>query len=400
MAEELCIMVPKRARHFAAICELATTTFYRGTGHYTPAYIRDNYFSHSHYDWRASRIGLIGENLVTHFGVWDFNMRVGSAQLRVAAIGAVATHADFRKRNLMMPTASCCVEGLRAHGYDVTMLFGIPNFYHRFGYVPAWGITTYILSTEQLPAERPRLPVRAFASCARADTDALYNEENAGVTGTAIRPTYRWGTAQSRFPGLRWLDDRGNTAGYVVYYHEGETLHLYDSAGDVEQRLRVLGKVARQLLCKEVRIGSIPHESALATRLRWMTCREDTHYSHTGGAMIRTVNLNAVLRNLAGELSRRLAASPLAGWHGQLTIADPREEVTLAIAGGQVLVAPAAASAHRVQGGEQIAQLLIGKQSAAEVSEMAGFQLSGDAALLLDVLFPAQHPTLAVWDSY
>lgn len=401
MTEQLIIMPPKKSRDFTAITELAITTFYHGTGHYTPEYWRENYFTHSHYDWKASRIGLIGDRLVTHFGVWDYQMRVGSkGLLRVAGIGAVATDNDFRKRNLMQATASNCVDNLAGYGYDVSLLFGIPNFYHRFGYVPAWPIPTFVVQTEHLPTELPSLPTRPFAGCSRPDLDALYNAENAGCTGTAVRPTYRHSAKYSRFPGMRWVDAQGKTSGYIIYYHEGESLKVYDSAGDVEQRLRVLGQLARKLQCKEVRIGSIPPDCALAKRLRWMTCRKEIQYSHAGNAMIHTLNLASSLTKLSEELSRRLTASPMSGWRGHLSITDPRETVTLALADGTVRMAPSTSTAHSVRGGEQIVQLLVGTTSPSEVSEMGGFELTGEAANLLEVLFPAQHATLAVWDSF
>ena len=43
--------------------------------------LRAGQILHSHYDWNTARIGLLGERLVTHFGVYDIAMRVGVARV-------------------------------------------------------------------------------------------------------------------------------------------------------------------------------------------------------------------------------------------------------------------------------------------------------------------------------
>jgi predicted acetyltransferase len=103
---------------------------------------RKGYVLDSHYDWQASRIGLIDGRIVTHYGVWGYDMRIGAACVRVGGIGGVATHAGFRKRGLMAKTVAATIEAMSQVGYDMTVLFGIPDLYHRFGYVRAWPLSS------------------------------------------------------------------------------------------------------------------------------------------------------------------------------------------------------------------------------------------------------------------
>jgi hypothetical protein len=116
--------------------------------------------------------------------------------------------------------------------------------------------------------------------------------------------------------------------------------------------------------------------------------------------MVRTVNLAAALEKMRGELGRRLRASRLAGWRGNLLLCDAREKVTLAIDRSRVRVGPPARSKHAIRGGDAVAQLLIGTEDPGEVAEMAGMRLAGDARQLAAVLFPSQHPALCQWDRY
>ena len=92
-AAELRVCAPNRENDVAQLTDLLCKTYSAGLG-YWPAEKRSNngYLLNSNYDWNASRIGKVGSEIVTHFGIWNFQVRVGRARVCVAGIGAVATH--------------------------------------------------------------------------------------------------------------------------------------------------------------------------------------------------------------------------------------------------------------------------------------------------------------------
>ena len=116
--------------------------------------------------------------------------------------------------------------------------------------------------------------------------------------------------------------------------------------------------------------------------------------------MIRTLNLRSCLTKMEGELSARVRNSHLAGYTGRLLIVDAREQVVLEIRGGKVRVAEGGKARSVIRGGEHVAQLLIGTDEPTETVRNAGMKLSGDAAMLLPVLFPKEHPILCGADRY
>jgi hypothetical protein len=301
----------------------------------------------------------------------------------------------------MAKTATACLEAMREQGYDMTMLFGIPDFYHRFGYVRAWSDTDFFVWTRNLPAERPSARLRRFRPVPRADLAELYNRHHRAVTGTAVRPTYLRG-----FPawmevseGYMW-GEGGSPSGYVILRRRRSRLDCFECCGDADDILRALGLLARKRCCEQVRLETLPYFGEVAKRLRRGSCRIETEYHGSGHAIARLVNLPAALGKLAGELSRRLRASPLADWSGDLLIADPREEAMLRIADGTVSFRTPARTRHAIRGGEEIVQLLLGTQIPEETVEAAGIRLSGDARRLLPILFPEQRPQLSALDRY
>jgi predicted N-acetyltransferase YhbS len=400
-SEELVLIRPDPKEHVEAVLDLTAKTFGGHSGYWSWVdHCRKQYFHHSHYDWSGSTVGLRDGRVVTHWGVWDYQMRIGRARVRTGGIGAVSTHGHHRKQGLMARTATAGVEAMRRAGYDMTILFGISSFYHRFGYVRAWPAQTYIVRTDALPSARPAMTTRSFAPRHRDDLARLYNRAHARLTGTAVRPTYLRHGHGERWRAHLWPDEAGRALGYVVVGSWRGGFEVVEAVGEAEQVLRVVGRLARRRRAEKVHFPELHYDSALARRLRRGDCRLELEYQKNGGAMVQLLNLPAVLRKLAGELSDRLRRSALAGWRGRLVIAGPREKAALKIGGGKVTPAAAAPSKHVLRAGPEIAQFLIGTDEPGETAAAARTRLSGDAARLAKVLFPCQHPVLSRWDGF
>lgn len=390
---------PDRSRHADGLIELCSRTF--------PPYYdlremcRGWYLLHGHYDWEASAIGLLGDEVVTHWGVWRYRMRIGGAAVQCGGIGAVSTSAEHRRRGLMARTAPRSVERMRALGYDVSVLFGIEDFYHRFGYVPAWEEEIWHVQRDALPRELPRIRYRAHHSHPDRETARLHNRTNAGLTGTAVRPTYtRALGGPYKTDAYGWRDASGRLAGHVCVREQDGALACTEATGEADAILAVLRRLSVERELKQLRFVTLPHRSALAARLRRLTSRLERRYERNGGAMVRVMNLEGCLRKMVNELSTRLAASELRDFRGSLSIGGDGAVVRLALRNGEVDVAPPGPSPSSVRLGARVAQLLIGSGEPLEVCEAAGARLRGDAARLLRVLFPAQHPQLHVADRF
>jgi len=400
--DEMHLRSPDRRKDREEMLDLVAKVF-SGGGYYNfLGHCRDGYIcGNRYYDWDASQIGILDGKIVTHYGVWGYDMRIGSALARCGGIGAVATHGDYRKRGLMAKTVQASIDAMQACGYDMSILFGIPNFYHKFGYVRSWSRVSDAIRVDRLSQERPKAKPRKFRDMTRADIEAIYAREHAGLTGTAVRPTYgKRGRGWHKWQGYRWEDGRGRTVGYVMTNVRDQVLECYEVGGDADEALRVLAMLTRKLGCRELKFVDVHQETPIIKKLRRGDCTTTINSRLNGGPMIRTINLTTSLTKMCGELSRRLRASHVAGWRGKSLIADAREKVTLAVANGKVSIAKPTKTKHAVRGGDEIAQLLIGTNDPAETIEAAGIRLSGDAKRLVPVLFPAQHPMLCPWDGY
>ncbi|MHC4983048.1 MAG: GNAT family N-acetyltransferase [Planctomycetota bacterium] len=394
--EQLVLIRPVPKRHAEAIFDLTGKTF--GDYWNWVARCRQKFIVGDCCDWRASTIGLIGEKVVTHWGIRKCRMRIGRAVVRVAGVGDVATHGEMRRRGLMARTAIAGVEATRQAGYDMSLLFGLSDFYHRFGFVSAWPSQRYVVAAERLPAGPPGVKLRKVPNIGRPDLARLYNRFHARLTGTAVRGS---SAAGKGLGGYVWTDRAGRAAGYVCVRVARGAVDCVDAAGQAEQVLRVLSSLARRHKVREVCFGALHYDSDLAKLLRRSFCRLEIQYAASGGAMIRTLNLASTLRKISSQLSWRLKHSDLAGWRGKLLVADPRERVVLRINRSKVEIVPAGGPfKHAIRGGEEIAQLLIGADEPKEVAETGKMRLTGDAPGLINVMFPNQHPMLAAPDRF
>ena len=116
--------------------------------------------------------------------------------------------------------------------------------------------------------------------------------------------------------------------------------------------------------------------------------------------MVRLINLQSCLRKICPELSRRLKRSELAVYSGSLSITYPESSATLAINKGKVTLDGKSAGKSGITGGHEVAQLLMGTDSPLETCEAGKMALTGEAARLVQVLFPNESPQLHDLDRY
>jgi predicted N-acetyltransferase YhbS len=388
-----------RDRHLAAVSHIISDTFAKGL---FADEIGQKYFDNCHYDWATSRLVLEGERVIHHWGVWGYSMRLGSAQLQVAGIGAVTTAEPFRKRGLMTMAARDSLQAMGANGYDLSLLRG--RHYARFGYVRAWNYVTYRLKPDEVPAYALQHPYQPLGPEHMDAIEALYNQTHQPFSGTAVRPTYRMQDADD-MGAHGWFDAQGSLLGYVraVPADENKTLQCLEATGDPQQGLAVLADLFKQEAYEALTFFTLPYEHPLLQVIRQGGCIVESQYFAVSGWRVRLVNLHSTLEKIRPMLEARLQRSHLAGWQGTLHLDGGEHQAALDIAGGAVEIVPALSGengAHVIRGGPAIARLLIGSDDPAEVIRQEGMDCTGQAAELAEVLFPNLRPVLSHWDEY
>ena len=360
----------------------------------------------SHADWRVSRVavGRDGdvERPLAALLAYGLTMRMGTAEVRVAGINGDVLHPESagQRDDVLGRAATASLEAMRDAGYDLAVTFDDESFWLRHGFALGWRALSWRVDVADLPAG-PVPNLEHVEACHRDDLAAVCNATHAGLTGTARRPTYR----RNKHPGLfRTLCWGGAPAsGYVSVDLEGadDCLWVDEVAGDADTCLAVLRSLAETRECNELFFDRLHYKSAVGVRLRQLaSCRlaTGTRLGKARWYVVRIVNLESVMTKLAPVLRERLLASELAAWRGTLSVrvreGDASQAVTLRVEDDGIVVRDGAVGANAIGGGQAIVQLLLGVEDAAEVAAVNGIEMRGEAARLLPVLFPPQHPQM------
>jgi predicted acetyltransferase len=368
---------------------------------------QNHYLGNSHYDYEVSRIALLDGEIISHWGVWGYDTRVGTTKLKTGGIGAVATKENYRKHGLMTQAGQASLGAMREAGYDLTILHGFTSDYARFGYVRAWTYTTYDVHVDDINV-RGQLPSFVAFDLNKNDAaDALYNTSHEHFTGTAVRPTYQNILMRQR-EVYGWTDSR-ILQGYVYVesLRDEKVLRCMEVVGDTQTALLTLQQLAKTSECERIRFETLPHYHPVLIHLRSKTVRAITDYNKSygwkdNGWMARIINLHSSLKKLSADLSKRLEHSVYANWQGELLLKGIDEQALLEVHPSKVNLSLTKHkhSAHSVEGGHHLVQLLLGTEEPLEIAMAAQMKLTGDAEKLIQVLFPKQYPALAEWDQF
>jgi len=389
------ILSADRDKHLLPIAQIVSDQF--AGGKYVDEISRQ-YIGNCHYDFDATRLGWKGKKLVHHWGVWGYPMRVGSAQLKTAGIGAVVTREEHRGRGLMHAAALESISAMRELGYDLSVLRG--RHYVKYGYARGWNYVTYRLTREEVSAFDADSEYQPLGPTHMDDITTLYNSSHENFCGTAVRPTYRM-LADGDMGAYGWFED-GELIGYVraVPTDDKKVLQCLEAAGDVKKGFAVLASLFKQGEYDSLAFFTMHQDHPMLQRLRKGACILENKYFDISGWRVRLVNLHSVLKKLCPLLEARLQNSHFDDWCGELALLGDEEKADLKIHKGKVQVEDHSKSRHNLNAGSALVRFLIGSDDAEEVVRQEGIQCTGTALELAKVFFPNLHPMLSHWDEF
>src|SRR5438552_11400068 len=137
----------------------------------------------------STRVDLMsGDRSISWLWIVPLTIRIGKAAVRMDGIGGVNTREEFRRRGYSRRVLEASVERMRQGDAALSMLYGIPNFYPKFGYAtvgPDHSISlTRVTDPSPLPAG---WQVRPFAPADLPAVRDLYDHGTAGGVGPAVR---------------------------------------------------------------------------------------------------------------------------------------------------------------------------------------------------------------------
>lgn len=346
---------------------------------------------------------LTSEQEIGHLFVIDRQIRIGAATLCCGGIGGVETRPEFRMKGHMRKLLDENNDYMRAQGYDISILFGIRDFYHKFGYAPIMPDYRLVLETRNAEAA-PRhdgYQLRPFEPTDAAAVLNIHQATNMLSPGMVVRdPAHFSGFSMGSGFGVGAqavviLDARQQIVGYAVYDQKPREVTVVEVGATSPRLFDVLlhhfAEMAIKFRCEHLQFV-LPPDHPFAAYCRRYGATLTVTYPRCEGGMARIMNQQATLEKLQPEFAARVQNSPFAD--RQVAVALETElGRTVITTGSPVRVSADGPAQDTVRLPQSVLmQLLVGYRPASDALLDERVDGAPEAVELLATLFPTRWP--------
>lgn len=344
---------------------------------------------------------LLGKEPVSWLFINDLEVKVGSVYLRMGGIGGVETLEGYRMRGYSRKVIEYSIGYMTERGYEMSMLFGIPDYYVKWGYAST--LASYKITMPLRNAERARagLNPRPMSGDDLGRVIEIYELSNADRTGPLKRRKGEW-------PGFRKGSTWGMPAEGVVFEDGSGKVVAYCSmdrwprvarvtevgAEDVplyEHVLRYACDVALRKRATELEIYA-PFDHPFAELCRSLGCTVSIDYPYASDGMGRVIDVKHTFESLLPELEDRLRGARVDRLPSGISIETDIGCVSLEISDSGLSLSEHK-SANRVELPQwALMQLILGYRSPRSVLADGSVKHEGRVREALEALFKEGHP--------
>src|SRR4051812_8335425 len=385
---------------------------------------------------------------VSRVVIAPMRMRIGSAEVRMDGIGGVGTEEEFRNRGFSRRVMETAVQQMRRGDAALSTLFGIQDFYQKFGYETTGPEYSVILPLVDVSAARYSLPrgwgFRPLTSDDMPAVMRLYHANTRRATGALVRheagddpsETERLAAVNpdARKIGLRaWnrllkiavepgedacrvlVDGSGRIAAYAWFganwwmgvrrrdlpgaFHIAEGLARDAEAADALMAACRIWANEAESDCESVALA-IPLKGPVAWAAAYEGAQIVAAYTRGGDFMGRVLDVGRLLRQLRPELAARARSARLP-FQGRLTLRTDDGEAAIVITGDDLFVDDGVNDGLVVELPQAaLARLCLGGFDPADVLARLPNQPSQEASTLLRLLFPRRMPHIYQMDRF
>jgi len=357
---------------------------------------------------------FLKDKSVSRMGVWDMTWRIGCTTVRMGGVGGVETIREYRNKGYSRMCMDRAVLEMRRRGFEMAALFGISNYYHRWGFASAMPDYRLRIATRLLEESKMPRGMRARPFDRKRDAAgvlSIYARNNACRSASQVRPGARkWRSfrrGSTWFTGVEAFvvqDRRGRIAGYVCH-DKSATEMIVSEVGYAGPEVfpALAAEIARRAVAKRTGEVSfcVPPDHLFASYLKKWDCREEAFFAKGGGGMARIITLEPTLKKCAREFAERIRRSALRGRSFGLGLVTDIGSATIVSRRGRIFIMPGARDGVRMRISQRaLAQLLLGYRDVPAVGLDAGVRIPPRAQSIAEALFPRGCPYMWGTDQF
>lgn len=354
--------------------------------------------AHPLHDGQLSRVGWWREQVVGHVGVLRMQVRLGSARLAFAGIAGVCADPRARNRGIASDLMKDSLVASRQAGLSFSVLFGIHNFYHRFGFVPAWAKHTITAKVGDLPGT----PHWRARKAGKADVPKMfehYERLYGAMDGSAVREPRLFLRRKKDAVFILQGPHKADWA-YAVFRTPmgdgGGLLHLLEASGNgadwpeavLHQAARHAGKVQQE----EVTFA-LPAAHPVCWQMTFRNATAKIEYARNGAAMAAVLDFAGLARAMAPEWCRlaSTAGTPVPREGLAIRLRDEYYRWWPNRADGRTEQMSAMPRKIDVEFNDALARLVMGYGEPDEILHHYGMRVKEIALPIVRAIFPARQ---------
>lgn len=352
-----------------------------------------------------TRIAMWNGELAGALRINSETIRIGEARLKTGGLGWVTTIPRHRKKGVATALVLDALDYMRPRNYHMSMLFGIPNFYHRFGFtVTLAEHNTAIETAEAVRGGKNRLRVRLAKP---GDIPAIQKLHAAGDTATAcslLRSSAHITSQWEHWKHARVLTNgQGRVMGYFHGAREADQ-YLVKEAGLADRPmaadiLSACAKLAAEEALGHIRFQMPPNHALARFLLQYKTIHEMRILGIPYG-MMAFVNIGEALESLMPEWENLLESSALRDQRIETTLLVDGEAYRIRANKCAIDVAQTIGSNKITLTKHNLMHLVTGYRHPEDILDEKRRMLTPQARNLIQTIFPKRNPYVWLLDRF
>ncbi|MHB0997988.1 MAG: GNAT family N-acetyltransferase [Armatimonadota bacterium] len=348
----------------------------------------------------------VDDQVVSWLTLIDYQMRIGMSQVRMGGIAGVGTKEDQRMKGYSSKLLHDTNSYMLDEGYDVAFLFGIPDYYYKFGYSVCQAEPVFTFPVKEAPFIHVTSDIFQIRDASKPDVDSildLYNKNNIERTQSIVRFTeYFDGISKGSSYGvpadtLVVTDASEEFIGYIALDKSEDKVNVVEVESSdrsaFPMMLKHLTDIAESRGCENITFY-IPYDHPFIEYIRRFNCSLNTNYNRCQGAMMRIINQDSLFRKLQNVLIARLNESICySGDKVELRFKTELGTTVLRIDDGVVYVESESSTGCLIEMPQsKLSQLIAGYRSIYDLMIDEDVTVEGNITYFINTLFPKTEP--------
>ena len=344
-----------------------------------------------------TRIALFRGELAGALRLTTHTIRVGEARLKMGGFGWVTTAGPYRNKGVAVALISDTMRYMRGQRYHVSMLFGIPNFYHRFGFASSLAeYACVVQAREALEAPDPHWRMRRGKPRDIRAIAKLHDACDGGVACSVVRSGAHLTNGWEQWRHVRVITDtKGKVRAYFLAQVHQEELNVVETGlsgrQDCAALLRAAAKVAGEARVGRIRFHGPPGHPLQQYLLQYKTTHE-MNLTRVDGGMMAIVNLDEALESMIPEWESRLLCSVARDYRTECTLLVDRKPYCLRAHRGSIAISLGFGKNKLSLSQAELLHLLTGYRYLGEILSVHRRAIDAQGRALLRAIFPKRAP--------